>query len=66
MLQRFNAGVALAPSKPSSHDTLAATIQLANDYKTTMRIFSVWTQVLVAVDAIDGKTKVSSNNEATW
>lgn len=28
------------------------------------RIFSVLTQVLVAVDAIDGKTKViSSNNE---
>ena len=32
MLQRSNAGVAPAPSKPSSHDTLAAAIQRANDY----------------------------------
>jgi hypothetical protein len=63
MLQRFNAGVALAPSKPSSHDTFAAS---KPDYGAHVRIFSVLTQVLVAVDAIDGKTKVSSNNEATW
>jgi hypothetical protein len=41
-------------------------LQRANDYGALERIFSVLTQVLVAVDAIDGKTKVSSNNEATW
>jgi hypothetical protein len=41
-------------------------LQRQSSSQTTMRIFSVWTQVLVAVDAVDGKTKVSSNNEATW
>jgi hypothetical protein len=48
------------------HQSRRRTIPLQRANRTMVRIFSVLTQVLVAVDAIDGKTKVSSNNEATW
>jgi hypothetical protein len=49
------------------HQSRRRTIPLQRANRTMVRIFySVLTQVLVAVDAVDGKTKVSSTNEATW